>query len=127
MPDTEIHIPEEFDEIIEQRNQLWAKKEAAQREADKLSNYSSHFSTSSASTLGPLSVEGTPPDEIAQAIPLLEQELEKIRGEERKIQGYRSQIRDLEKRAKNTLFTVIGIGAFVAAAIICAIVIAASS
>ena len=98
-----IIIPQDMSNLNNERNQLRKRQDEAQGKATALINLSGQLprTRGPVSSMSPMTVEKTPPAEVAAVLPVLQQQLSQVQNIEKSIQDNRNQIQRIQQDARN--------------------------
>ncbi len=104
-----IIIPQDMSDLNNQRNQLKRAQEDARGKATTLNNLAGQIPPirGPVSSMSPITMEKTPPAEVAAVLPLLQQQLSQVQQLEKSIQDNRNQIQRIQQDARTLKMMVI--------------------
>jgi hypothetical protein len=93
------HMPRQEHDILQQRIRLWETYDQAQDHADQIAEMTRGISrTGPAATIPPLSAQGTPPTELAQAVAEAHKELQRIESAQASIRRHQEEIERIKSQ-----------------------------
>ncbi len=104
-----IIIPQDMSDLNNQRNQLKRAQEDARGKATTLNNLAGQIPPprGPAPFMSPITMERTPPAEVAAVLPLLQQQLSQAQQFAKSIQDNRNQIQHIQQDARTLKMIVI--------------------